>query len=99
MVRQRLSKGEGMCPHHQVWGGRGADDAILGLRNIFRCQKVILLPVSCVERMVVEQRVVEGRESMELTFSSMCPQYNPGTRMLSNYVFITHMVLQVVSAE
>ena len=99
MVGQRLSKGEGMCPHHQVWGGRGADDAILGLGNIFRCQKVIFLPVSCVERMVVEQRVAEGRESMGLIFSCMCPQYNPGTRMLSNYVLTSHMVLKVVSAK
>ena len=78
MVGQRLSKGEGMCPHHQVWGSGGADDATLGLGNIFRCQKVILLPVSCVERMVVKQRVAEERESMALIFSSMCQQYNPG---------------------
>ena len=83
MVGQGLSRGQGMCPHHQVWGSGGADDATLGLGNIFRCQKVILLPVSCVERMVVEQRVAEERESMELIFSSMCPQYNPGITILS----------------
>ena len=92
MVGQGLSRGQGMCPHHQVWGSGGADDATLGLGNIFRCQKVILLPVSCVERMVVEQRVAEERESMALIFSSMCQQYNPGITMLSvmlsNYVLI-----------
>ena len=81
-----------MCPHHQVWGGGGDDDAIFGLGKIFRCQKVILLPVSCVERMDVEKRVAEGMESMALILSSMCPQYNPGsimTSIKSNYVLIS----------
>ena len=72
-----------MCSNHQVWGGGGEDDAIFKLGKICRCQKVILLPVSCVERMVVERRVAEGRESMALILSSMCPQYNPGATMTS----------------
>ena len=83
MVRQGLSRGQGMCSDQQVWGGGGEDDAIFGLGKIFRCRKVILLPVSCVERMVVEKRVAEGRESMPLILSSMCPQYNPGATIIS----------------
>ena len=82
-----------------MWGGGGEDGAIFGLGKICRCQKVILLPVSCVERMVVGKRVAEGRESMALIFSSMCPQYNPGATMTSiksNYVLISHLVAQVV---